>query len=240
MKTLGGFILGLVLILGTVLLIRPSTTAQGQPPGETGAINDLQSRVQAFEAAQIPVGTVVPFAGPASNVPNGWLLCDGAEVDRTTFADLFGVIGTSHGEGDGATTFNLPDYRGRFLRGVDSGQGRDPDATSRGRMNPGGSTGDSVGSVQLFASARPVGVPFATAVDPSHTHLALRLELQRQRRRIAVGRPGVRLPRRSWPFGFITRREDTSVAGGHAHFVDGGGDSETRPVNAYVNWIIKT
>lgn len=97
-------------------------------------------------AALVPTGTIVAFAGNAA--PEGWALCDGSPVDRTTFAELFAVIGISCGEGDGSTTFNLPDLRGRFLRGVDGGAGNDPDSASRTAMNPGGNTGDATGSVQ--------------------------------------------------------------------------------------------
>jgi microcystin-dependent protein len=63
----------------------------------------------------IPPASVLPFA--ASSAPTGWLLCDGSAVSRTTYAALFAAIGTSHGSGDGSTTFNLPDYRWTFLRG---------------------------------------------------------------------------------------------------------------------------
>ncbi len=95
-----------------------------------------------------PPGLVSAFAGAKTAVPTGWILCDGSAVSRTTYAKLFAVIGTIHGEGDGSTTFNLPDYRGRFLRGVDDGAGRDSDAASRTASNSGGNTGDLVGSVQ--------------------------------------------------------------------------------------------
>lgn len=53
--------------------------------------------------------------------PGGWLLCDGQAVSRTTYAALFAVIGTIYGIGDGSTTFNLPNYTGRFVVGVDTG-----------------------------------------------------------------------------------------------------------------------
>lgn len=55
-------------------------------------------------------GTVLPFAGEAA--PNGWLLCYGQAISRTTYSTLFGIIGTTYGTGDGSTTFNLPDLRG--------------------------------------------------------------------------------------------------------------------------------
>src|SRR5690606_10610092 len=86
------------------------------------------------------------FAG--STCPTGYILADGSAISRTTYADLFDIIGTSHGEGDGSTTFNLPDYRGRFLRGLDGTAGNDPDKASRTAMNSGGNTGNAVGSVQ--------------------------------------------------------------------------------------------
>lgn len=63
----------------------------------------------------IPSGVVFPFAG--STAPYGYLICDGRAVSRTDYASLFLMIGTSHGIGDGSATFNLPDYRGNFLRG---------------------------------------------------------------------------------------------------------------------------
>ena len=59
----------------------------------------------------IPTGLIAPYAGAAA--PGGWLLCDGSNVNRTTFAALFAVLGTVYGAGDGSTTFGLPDLRGR-------------------------------------------------------------------------------------------------------------------------------
>lgn len=64
----------------------------------------------------LPAGSIIPFAG--SNIPAGYLLCNGAAVSRTTYANLFGVISTLYGAGDGSTTFNLPDLRDRFLEGA--------------------------------------------------------------------------------------------------------------------------
>jgi|SRR5215831_8338748 len=61
-------------------------------------------------------GMYAPYAG--SVAPAGWLLCDGTAVSRTTYAALFSLIGTTHGAGDGSSTFNVPDFRGRGLVGV--------------------------------------------------------------------------------------------------------------------------
>lgn len=62
---------------------------------------------------------------PTSSAPAGWLKANGAAVSRTTYAALFAIIGTTYGVGDGATTFNLPDLRGEFVRGLDDGRGVD-------------------------------------------------------------------------------------------------------------------
>lgn len=62
-----------------------------------------------------PAGVVQAFAG--TTVPDGWLLCDGSAVSRTTYADLYAVIGDTYGDGDGSTTFNLPDLTDKFVQG---------------------------------------------------------------------------------------------------------------------------
>ena len=72
---------------------------------------------------QIPAGTVIWFA--ANSPPSGFLKANGAAVSRTTYAALFAVIGTTYGAGDGSTTFNLPNLRGEFVRGLDDGRGVD-------------------------------------------------------------------------------------------------------------------
>lgn len=71
----------------------------------------------------VPVGAIIGF--PFETPPDGYLPCNGAEVSRTVYADLFAVIGTTFGDGDGVTTFNLPDLRGEFIRGWDAGRGVD-------------------------------------------------------------------------------------------------------------------
>jgi microcystin-dependent protein len=63
------------------------------------------------------------FAG--TSAPTGWLLCDGSNVNRSTYPSLFNVVGETFGAGDGSTTFGLPDIRGEFVRGWDNGRGVD-------------------------------------------------------------------------------------------------------------------
>lgn len=65
-----------------------------------------------------PTGVVSIFAG--TTAPDGWLICDGSAVSRTTYSNLFDVIGTNYGDGDGSTTFNLPNLKGRIPVGIDA------------------------------------------------------------------------------------------------------------------------
>lgn len=69
----------------------------------------------------IPSGTIEMYAGAAA--PAGWLLCNGAAISRTTYADLYALLGITFGAGDGSTTFNIPDMRGRAPIGVGTGTG---------------------------------------------------------------------------------------------------------------------
>lgn len=69
----------------------------------------------------IPIGTVTQFAGLVA--PDGWLMCDGSAISRTTYADLFNTVGVAYGAGDGTNTFNLPDFRGRAVVGAGQGTG---------------------------------------------------------------------------------------------------------------------
>ena len=66
---------------------------------------------------------VLPFA--FDTPPVGWLECNGAEISRTTYANLFAKVGTLYGNGDGSNSFNIPDLRGEFIRGWDNGRGID-------------------------------------------------------------------------------------------------------------------
>jgi microcystin-dependent protein len=83
---------------------------------------DLENLIESVRNALVPTGTVLATA--RSSAPTGYLLCQGQAVSRTTYAVLFAAIGTTFGSGDGVTTFNLPDLRGRVPVGVDAGIGR--------------------------------------------------------------------------------------------------------------------
>ena len=94
----------------------------------------------------IPAGVIYAYGG--TSAPSGFVLCDGSSLLRAgAYAYLYAAIGDAWGTADG-THFNVPDFRGRFLRGHDDGQARDPDAASRTASAIGGETGDKVGTVQ--------------------------------------------------------------------------------------------
>ena len=97
-----------------------------------------------------PAGVIMPFAGPSDKIPAGWMLCNGDSLSKADYPALFSVIGTNWGEPT-PSTFNLPDLRGVFLRGVsrDSDDAFvDPDSNLRIARHPGGAIGNNAGSYQ--------------------------------------------------------------------------------------------
>ena len=103
----------------------------------------------------VPVGSMQAFAG--SSAPTGWLLCDGTTASRTTYSNLFSVIGTTYGVGDGSTTFGLPDMRGRVPMGAGTG-------------NQQGGTGSGVITGGTSLAARTAGQFGGDERLQSHAH----------------------------------------------------------------------
>jgi microcystin-dependent protein len=102
----------------------------------------------------VPSGTVVAFAG--QNPPAGWLLCNGQAVSRTEYPALFAAVGVSFGNGDGSTTFNVPDLQARF-------------PLAAGPGHPFGSSGGSE-SKNLQHAHSTAGHPLSSNEMPAHTH----------------------------------------------------------------------
>ena len=113
-----------------------------------------------FKEYIMPTGAVLPYAGLSA--PTGFLLCYGQAISRSTYADLFSAISTTYGTGDGSSTFNLPDLRGRVVAGQD-----DMGGSSANRLTDqtGGLNGDTLGDTGGSETHT-----LSNAQMPSHTH----------------------------------------------------------------------
>ena len=92
-------------------------TINGKVADEQGNIIITFDTPEVAQGVSIPIGAIIAMSCTPVNGIEGYILCNGGIVSRNTYADLFAVIGTTYGEGDGATTFGLPDYTGKFLEG---------------------------------------------------------------------------------------------------------------------------
>jgi len=113
----------------------------------------------------MPIGTLLPYAGTTSPDTNIYLLCDGQAVSRTTYADLFTVVSTSFGVGDGSTTFNVPDLRGRIPMGLDNLGGTPANRVTDANAD---SLGGAVGSEDHTLTEAEL--PSHDHSQTSHTH----------------------------------------------------------------------
>lgn len=107
----------------------------------------------------IPIGTVAYFS--AATAPDSWLACHGQAVSRTEYDVLFARIGTTYGAGNGSTTFNVPDLRGEFIRGLDSGRGVDV-----GRQIGSFQDGTHITGDDAFNSVNAIGNMAQNSFDP--------------------------------------------------------------------------
>ncbi|MGE3311847.1 MAG: phage tail protein [Limisphaerales bacterium] len=203
-------------VAGTLVLAAVVLGGTSSPRGADGPAVATPPAV-----ATLPVGSIVAFGGPSSAIPDseGWLLCDGRELSATRYPELHGVIGTSWGRGRSSGTFLLPDLRGRFLRGVNyaaEGALRDPDPDARGASGPGGNSGNEVGSLQED-TAGPHVHPVSGVAD-------------------AIGQgTGAEWVR----FHAVKVPDEAAPVLSNTWSIQPPGPAETRPRNAYVNWIIR-
>ncbi len=161
-------------------------------------------------ALAIQTGAVIAWAAAAA--PDGWLLCDGTAVIRSDYQDLFDLLGVTYGTGDGITTFNLPDLRGRFPLGLD---------------NMGGTSADSVTAAEADELAGRGGSETHTlTVDemPAHKH---------DFRRVGDSSPGERGAVTQVQRGWLTNRTIVEEAGG-------GLAHNNMPPWQAMNYIIRT
>ena len=170
----------------------------------------------------VPSGTVIAFAG--ATPPTGWWLCNGSTISRAAYPALFTAISVAHGSGDGSTTFHLPNYQGRFLRGVANGSANDPDRAARTHPVTSTVVGDVVGSVQSHQT-------------DAHTHFSVANQAQINNTTVntsfAIADNGLQGGGNyAYNLGSGTTVANTSPT-------NSSGGNETRPKNANVNYIIK-
>ena len=164
----------------------------------------------------IPTATIVPWSD--SSVPSGFLECNGAAVSRSTYATLFGIIGTTYGSGDGSTTFNVPDLQDN----VAVGKSGTKNLASTGGANTVTSTGNVGGST--------ANASLSTGQLASHSH--------------NQGSGGGRtIPNAAGPASEVTPTGNTGSGDGHSHNMSANftGDA-TSVVQPYLTiiYIIKT
>ena len=139
---------------GTLNVTGASIMTGGITTGNINFIGSLFQNSSPYSVA-LPPGFIIQYA--SSSAPSGWLLCDGSAVSRTTYSALFAIISTTYGSGDGSTTFNLPDLRGRVPIGFGQGSG----LTNRNMANTGGAETHTLTTSEM---------PSHTHNDSGHTH----------------------------------------------------------------------
>tara|TARA_R110002020_G_scaffold222655_1_gene431585 strand:+ start:2176 stop:3327 length:1152 start_codon:yes stop_codon:yes gene_type:complete len=184
----------------------------------------------------VPTGSVHMMA--TTTAPSGYLKCNGAAISRTTYAALFAIVGTAHGNGDGSSTFNVPDLRGEFVRGWDDGRGVDSSrnfgtAQSDQNKQHNHSATTTVGShthTYAFAqgSGGGVGNDFGSSGITSVTQSGGRLAELEQ----SGGNDGQDLR------GYTAKTDDTTPTGSTTIANQGG--NEARPRNIAMMYVIKT
>lgn len=204
----------------------------------------------------IPAGVIAPYGG--ASAPTGWLLCDGSAVSRSTYAALYAAIGSAYGPGDGSTTFNLPDLRGRTAVGAGAG----PGLTTRTR-------GDKLGGETLpshshtvaahthsfSATTTTAGLHSHGVNDPGHSH-GIGIFVASGNAGVQVGSSFAALVYGGYGWATDVRGTGISIqsGGSHNHSVSGttasagGGNTGTTGTGSHgvmqpstvVNYIIKT
>lgn len=199
-----------------------------------------------------PTGTIILFGGNPSNLPQStgkWLLCDGSAVNRDTYADLFAVIGTTFGAGNGINSFNLPDFRGRFPLGNNGSSVLSTGGSSRHNLTVAelpAHNHDQGTLVTLTAGAHTHNIN-----DPGHDHTGFTGAANT----ISVGSPGQQLYPVSGSIAYISQQHvifpdftgiSIQTSGDHTHTVNGrtgiegnGTAMNIMPPYQTINYIIR-
>lgn len=143
-----------------------------QPSAHTHTLAQVTGLTDELIAAA-PPGLIGSFATIA--VPAGWLKCNGAAISRTAYARLFAVLGVQFGAGNGSTTFNLPDARGEFIRGLDEGRGINPNRVL-GSIEASQNLSHAHAATVAAAGDHSHSVSGTAASAGAHTHTAPRAQ----------------------------------------------------------------
>lgn len=224
---------------------------------DSGAI-----QFQSINPGSQPSGSILCYGGTVA--PSGYFICDGSAIDRTLYSTLFGIIGIIYGAGDGITTFNIPDLRGIFIRGLDSGSGIDPARTigsqqahafqqhnHSGTTQPesnhthtiSGNTNNQSNdhkhqlssNITIISPSTPTALNYIAKEYNNGTNYSNYYLFSGTSTSATLGKTS------NTNTNHIHNYNGSSSAGtAHDHTISSYGQNETRPVNLALNWIIKT
>lgn len=239
--------------------------------GQYLVIENGQIIFKTLSPATPPSGTILYFAG--STIPSGFLLCDGSEYGRTLSdpnpqPTLFSIIGTIYGSGNGSTTFNIPDLRGVFVRGLDNNRNIDPLRNEGILQNGGFKTHNHGGNVGI--ETNHTHTLSGTSGNQSNDHRHFSVNNQNNGNNISTTKPYINYSYFTNPLNAdiftvqqyellgdsteptigLTNNNSTthihtisgtfSAGTPHVHGINSSGILETRPINVAINCIIKT
>ena len=215
---------GDIVLSGTGKIKLPTGTTAQRPSGVTGdfRFNTTLTQFEGYDGSSwakvggVPAGTVITYA--SSTVPSGFLECNGTNVSRSTYAQLYSAIGSTWGSGDGSSTFGLPDLRGEFVRGWDNGRNIDQSrnfATSQSSQNQQHNHSIS---------------------DPSHSHTQRGLALSGGSGSVAITLGSGQ----SYQIGYSGSQSSITTGSASTGIsISNAGGTESRPRNVSLMYIIK-
>lgn len=193
----------------------------------SGVINSSSAITINHVPISPPIGSIIAYT--VSTSPLGWLICDGTAVNRNTYAALFNIIGTTFGSGDNANTFNLPNYKGAFLRGTGTN---------------GNYSGPNLNTSQYHATQTHSHTATSMVNDPGHAHTQYTINDDFNNSGSSYAGTTPSFPKsdsagtKTWDNinSHSTGLTVSTTIGNNTTSVDA---NETRPYNYGVYWIIK-